>query len=590
MERLRGVAVLMALALAVPAHANAQFESVGTIDFPTSATGEAQQHFLRGVAILHSFGWKQAIAEFHAAESIDPDFAMAYWGESLAYNHPLFSQMDPTLPRETLARLAPTPEERLAKAPTEREQGFLEAVEVLWGQGDSVQRRIGYMLAMQRLHERYPQDVEVALFYALSMMSAAQTDTGAPPPQAMSMATSMPTGASGGHAMPMAHDPASHEAGMAHDMPTGEGTGTPMPMSVAGQRERLMVRAGAITLKIFNEHPDHPGAAHYTIHAFDDPTHAPLALDAAYRYAEIAPAVAHAIHMPTHIFIQHGLWDLVSEQNERAYDVARELWEPGDDMGDAIHALDWGQYGALQAGDYETARRWIARIERMADEGGFLGRNGTGPAHAPRAVSTLDLLRARYIVDSQEWQVLPVTAESSPDAILATALSAYHLGDAEGLRMAEAAAAGATGGVGAIVKHEVDALLHASLGHADMAAAAMDQAEAAVTELPPPNGAASPVKPVHELYGELLMDFGRPDLAVRKFQRSLELMPNRPRSLLGIGRAYVALGTPMMGAEAYERLAEMWAGRESLPEMPEVRMFWRMHLGTNRAHVMPMPM
>lgn len=85
---------------------------MGSIDFPTSATGEAQQHFLRGVAILHSFGWKQAIEQFQAAQRIDPDFAMAYWGESLAYNHPLSSQMNPTEPRRVLQRLAPSPGER----------------------------------------------------------------------------------------------------------------------------------------------------------------------------------------------------------------------------------------------------------------------------------------------------------------------------------------------------------------------------------------------------------------------------------------------------------------------------------------------
>jgi tetratricopeptide (TPR) repeat protein len=584
--------LVIVLAAAAPAAGRAQFESVGTIDFPTSDSGEAQQHFLRGVAILHSFGWKQAIAEFHAAEAIDPNFAMAYWGESLAYNHPLFSQMDPTQPRAALARLAATPEERLAKAPTDREKGFLSAVEVLWGAGDHAQRRIGYMQAMQHLYSVYPDDVEVALFYALSMLSAAQEDTGAPARPAMAMSMPMPaaSGTQGATPMPMPHDQAPHEA-MAHDMPMPPAGAMPAePLSVDGQRERLMIRAGAITLGIFAKHPNHPGAAHYTIHAFDDPIHAPLALEAAYRYAEIAPAVSHAIHMPTHIFIQHGLWDLVADQNQRAYDAARDLWEPGDDMGDAIHALDWGQYGALQAGDYPAARRWIDRIASMANEGSFLGKSGTGPAGSPRAVSSLDLLRARYTVETQEWEIRPVSAESSPDAILASALSAYHLHDQDALRQADAAMAGAKGGVALIVKSEVDALMHAGMGHAEMVMASMDEAQREVDALPPPNGAASPVKPVHELYGELLMDLGRPDLATAKFKRSLELMPNRARSLLGFGRAYVALGNPMGGADAYEKLAEMWAGHETLPEIPEVRMFWRMYLGTNHSHTMAMPM
>ena len=114
-----------------------QSERVGTVDFPTSASSpEAQSHFLRGVAALHSFGWKQAIAEFEAAQTIEPDFAMPYWGQSLCYNHPLFSELDPAEPRQALAKLGGDPAARSAKAPTEREKGFLAAVEALWGEGD----------------------------------------------------------------------------------------------------------------------------------------------------------------------------------------------------------------------------------------------------------------------------------------------------------------------------------------------------------------------------------------------------------------------------------------------------------------------
>ena len=111
----------------------AQFESVGSLEFPTSArSAEAQQHFLRGVAILHSFGWKQAITQFRAAQTLEPDFALAYWGETLCYNHPLFSTSpDDDNPRAALARLGATPAERVAKAPTPREKGFIQAVVAL---------------------------------------------------------------------------------------------------------------------------------------------------------------------------------------------------------------------------------------------------------------------------------------------------------------------------------------------------------------------------------------------------------------------------------------------------------------------------
>ena len=129
--RLVGVAVVVL----VSAPLSAQLENVGTIEFPTSARPEAQRHFLRGVAILHSFGWKQAIVELKRAQQAQPDFALAYWGETLAYNHPLNAEQDAKSPRAVLARLGPDRAARLAKAPTPREKGFLQAVEELWADG-----------------------------------------------------------------------------------------------------------------------------------------------------------------------------------------------------------------------------------------------------------------------------------------------------------------------------------------------------------------------------------------------------------------------------------------------------------------------
>src|SRR5688500_1498514 len=163
----------LGLAVAFAAPASAQLADVGTLSFPTSGSPAAQQHFLRGVAILHSFGWKQAIAEFKLAQQAQPDFAMAYWGETLCYNHPLNAEQDSKNPRAVLARLGPTTEARLRKAPTPREKGFLGAVEALWGEGDWRQRRIAYMKAMERLHQQFPTDDEVTTFYALSLLSGA---------------------------------------------------------------------------------------------------------------------------------------------------------------------------------------------------------------------------------------------------------------------------------------------------------------------------------------------------------------------------------------------------------------------------------
>lgn len=510
MERALVFALTAGLIASIGTPAHAQLENVGSITFPTSASGQAQQHFLRGVAILHSFGWEQAQEQFQLAQQADPDFAMAYWGESLAYNHPLFSGMDPTEPRNVLNRLAPTRAERLANAPTDREKGFVNAVEILWGDGELAGRRLGYMEAMAELHAEYPEDPEVAAFYSLSILSARS--------------------AAGGD-------------------PDG----------------RMAIRAGTIALDLFNANENHPGAAHYTIHAFDDPVHAPLALEAAYRFAEIAPAVSHARHMPTHIFIQHGMWDRVSWNNQYAYAAARDLWQPGQSMGDAIHALDWGQYGDLQMGDYEKARLWIERIESMSGEGGFLEGGARGSGGAARAVNTVPLTKARYVVETEEWMVEPVTEESNTNTLLATAMSAAHLGDASTLAAAETELkrrVDADDGGNELVLKEVSALLHAGMGHLDYAAEIMDEAVAIVEARRPPNGAASPIKPVHELYGEILLDGGRAEDAIGNFETSLLRMPRRSRSLLGLARAHAAAGNQAEAAEAYEELLRVWEGRD----------------------------
>ena len=498
--------------LLLPAAASAQFESVGSLNFPTSArSAEAQQHFLRGVAILHSFGWKQAIEQFQTAQEIEPDFALAYWGETLCYNHPLFrSDPDDENPRAALARLGSTAAERLEKAPTARERGFLQAVEALWGEGDYNTRRVAYMHAMERLHQQFPDDHEVATFYALSLLSGSR--------------------------------------------------------ALGDQSARLEMRAGAIALEVFGENPNHPGAPHYAIHAFDDPLHAPLALPAARQYAKIAPAVAHARHMPTHIFIQHGMWDLVSEQNQTAYDAARALWNPGDSVGDTVHPLDWGQYGDLQRGDYARARTWIERLEQVIDES-----DG-----AQRATDSLALLAARYVVETEEWKIDPIAADSSEHALLATGLSAIRLGDVDAASRTAAVLEerAANGAKPVRLMHlQVAALVAAAEGRGADATTLMDEAIAVAETMRPPNGAANPVKPPYELYGELLLDLDQPGPAAEKFEHSLLRMPGRTRSLLGAARAAAASGDTETAYARYAALFDNWRGQPDHPVIAEARGF-----------------
>ncbi len=522
MRRLLFCAVI---ALTLVAPAAAQLQDVGQLSFPTSGSAAAQQHFLRGVAILHSFGWKQAIAEFKLAQQAQPDFAMAYWGESLAYNHPLNSQMDFKEPRAVLARLGADRAARVAKAPTAREKGFMHAVEELWGEGESRQRRLNYMTAMERLYTQFPNDDEVKTFYALSILSAST----------------------------------------AVDDRTG----------------RMNVKAGALAMDVFKKNPNHPGAVHYIIHAFDDPVHAPLALEAARVFAKIVPAVSHAVHMPTHIFIQHGMWKEVVDQNVRAYQIALDLWEPGDVPGDLSHSGDWGQYGFLQQGDYAGARNRMEMFAQMAEK----------TKHA-RALGALALQKARYIIETEEWKVQPIADNASDHTIFANAMSAIKTGDIataakmEALLAAKAAttpggaaAAGAHADHGGappppappgagemnksarIMHNEIAASIALAKGEKDKAIALLKEAVQIEETMRAPNGAAEPIKPSHELFGEVLLQAGKPAEAADAFEVSLLRMPNRARSLMGAVKAHAAAGHKDLAAERLATLNSFWKGK-----------------------------
>lgn len=530
-------AVLVA-ASSVLAQSGATGASTAAVVFPTSASSpEAQQHFLRGVTFLHSFGWKQAIAELRAAQKIEPDFALAYWAETLAYNHPITPEQDNASPRAVLTRLGATREERRAKAPTAREKALLDSVEILWGsEGDWRARRVAYMRALEGLHQSHSGDDEVAAFYSLSLLA-------------------------GGRAL--------------------EDT-----------TFQYQMKAGAIALDILARKPRHPGAVHYAIHAFDDPVHAPLGLPAAHVYAQIVPDVAHAIHMSTHIFIQHGLWKEVADQNLRAYQVALDLWRPGDSPGDMVHPLDWRHYAALQRTDQTAAQDAVARFEQIAAQ-----------SKHPRARQALELVRARHIIETEQWAVLPRPEDASAETWLAAGISAARTGDLATATNAAArlsvladravakavagggvpsehdhgAGGGATGqpalpaGLGGdearsirTMEREVAGLVALTQGRHDEAVAILREAVRNEEAMTPPNGAATPIKPSHELLGEVLLELGKPVEAAEAFEATLRRMPNRALALRGAVKAYQAAGRADLAAARRQVLLAVWEGRRSV--------------------------
>jgi tetratricopeptide (TPR) repeat protein len=459
-----------------------QTASLGTVHFENSGSAPAQTAFTQGVAAMHNFFYEEAEKYFQEAQKIDPNFAMAYWGEALTHNHPLWSQQDIAAGRKALAKFAAGRSERLNKTPTEREKMFMEAAEVLYGEGDKLSRDIAYMKVMERLYEKYPRDMEVASFYALSLL------------------------------------------------------GTVRP----GERGfRRQMKSAAILEDIFKRNPNHPGAAHYLIHSYDDPEHAPLGLPAARRYADIAAAAHHARHMPSHIFVQLGMWEDVARSNESSFKASDE-WVKREKLPISrrdYHSLAWLQYAYLQLGNYDRAKELIGVMRDSAREAGEAGLSRTAAS-----------MTARYVIETGQWNEM-VPAESAGASIQAVAgIAAAKLKDfakAESLAASlkktreghEANGRSYEAKPVAIMEKEVLAVIAMEQGRQDEALRLAKEATEIEMTLDPPSGPPEPMKPSFELYGELLLQAGKPKEAAAQFAEVLLRMPNRALSVKGSVRA-----------------------------------------------------
>jgi tetratricopeptide (TPR) repeat protein len=472
----------------------AQPPRLGTIDFPTSGSAAARPYFVTGVLYLHSFEYGDALKAFRKAQDVDPSFAMAYWGEAMTYTHPVWNEQDRPAALAALGRLARTREARRAKAPTPREQGYLEAIEILYGEGGKASRDTAYADAMERLAAAYPTDLEAKAFHALALLGLNQG---------------------------------------VRDVPA-------------------YMRAAAIADEVFRANPDHPGAAHYLIHSFDDPVHAPLGLRAARAYSEIAPGAAHAQHMTTHIFVAMGMWDAVVSQNEIASGHDHHAWTPG-------HYTLWLEYGYLQQGRYADALHHLRTLHDNLR------------SDAPnRQRFAFALARAHYVVNTEQWEnpeaALPVaTNDLDPDVQAATALveglAAYRRGRPTALAQSldrVARMPHESPSLVPIVERQLRALAMLDRGAADSAVALLRDATAREDAMPVDFGPPALVKPSHELFGEILLQLRRPREAEAEFQRALTLAPKRARSLLGLARASAAAGDERTAARAYAELRQIW--------------------------------
>src|ERR1044072_1482400 len=330
---------LLAAVVLLTVTVNAQQSNLGRVDFPTSGSPAAQAHFLRGLAALHSFWYAEAFDAFRESTKVDPDFMVGYWGEAMTYNHPLWSEQDLDAARQVITKIKDTPKL------TDRERAYLSAVKLLYGDGVKPARDLAYSAAIERIYRAYPHDLDAAAFYSLSLLGL---------------------------------------------MRPGE------------KGYRLQAQAGAIALAVYEKNPNHPGAAHYIIHAFDDPDHAILALPAARRYASIAPEAHHARHMPSHIFLQLGMWPEAAASNEAAW-ASSDAWMKRKNLAVSVrdyHSLHWLLYVYLQQSRYNDAEKLLTLMKKVMSESTY--ENKLRPGYYENNYANM---AAAFVVETERWNL-----------------------------------------------------------------------------------------------------------------------------------------------------------------------------------------
>jgi tetratricopeptide (TPR) repeat protein len=474
--------------------------TLGQVRFPVSCTPEAQAAFDDAMKLQHSFWYEAAQDAFRRVRGRDPGCAMAYWGEAMALLVNPFVVTSAANLREGRALLA---EARRVGAPSEREAGFIDALGEWYGDEDPAthRARVGrYEQAMERLHARFPDDPEVAIHYALALAVAA----------------------------------------------------SPTDKTYAKQ-----LRAGEILEREAARQPQHPGVAHYLIHAYDVPALARRGLPAAERYAGLAADAPHALHMPSHIFTRVGLWEKSIEANRRSAETARARGAVFDE----IHALDYMVYGYLQTGRPEAARRAVAELPRFAD--------WTAPS--PVLGWALTVMPARFALERGAWEEAAGLAAGRQTAPLivanthfARAVGAARAGrpeaaaaDVEALK----AAAAALRASDPYWAEQTEILRLAAEGWVSFARGDRDGALALLREAAEREGRTDkhpvtpgPLMPAREQLGEMLLLMDRPAEARREFEAVEQTEPRRFRAVHGAARSAERAGDREAARRHYANL------------------------------------
>ncbi|MFI5208334.1 MAG: hypothetical protein ACHQX4_09975 [Gemmatimonadales bacterium] len=490
-------------------HSGAPPAHLGRVAFPTSCKRESQHQFERGVALLHSFWYEEATRTFRQVAQADSTCAMAYWGIASSSLHPLWA---PPTPAELQTGAAAAAAAQALRAPTAREQGYVDAIAAFYTDAATVphgQRLRRWSDALGRLHQAQPADGEAAAFYALSLVAVAAV--------------------------------------------------SPPDTTYALQRQ-----AADILEPLFRRAPGHPGLAHYLIHTYDTPGLAHLGAHAADRYASIAPSVPHALHMPSHIYIRLGMWDQAIASNvksaaaARSYEVAQHL---GGIWDQRMHAMDYLAYAYLQEGRDRSAKL-------VVDEANAVTRYV--PDHSLSSEYALAAIPARYALERDQWHeaaALTMRTGMQPQAEAVTrfarAIGAARAGDTALARTEVAALVTIDQDLnsrhvplwGAMVRAQrlaAEAWLAMAVG--DREGAARLAGEASDLEDRSPTNPVTPgaILPARELLGDLLIEMGRAAEARTAYDAALAQQPRRARSLAGAARA-AALAGDTAAAARYRR-------------------------------------
>jgi hypothetical protein len=513
-------------------HEHQTGDRLGTVHFQTSCTAPVQATFDHAMALLHSFEFGPAIEGFNTILKTDPGCAMAHWGIAVArWTNPFTATIRPAA--QVQQGLDAIEQARQVGPKTDRERAYVEAAAELYtdaGRRDQRARVLAYEKAMSVLAASYPDDREASIFWALSLTASA--------------------------------------------LPTDK--------TYVNQ-----LKAGAILEKLFLEQPDHPGITHYIIHSYDVPALASRARDAARRYATIAPAAPHALHMPSHTFTRIGAWQDSIDTNIASAEAARRVGARAEEL----HAMDYMAYAYLQTGQDKATQAVMARLPEIAAV--FDPTVVAGAAPGSAGVFALAAIPARWVLERRDWsaasRLVPVSSGFPyADALthFARALGGAHTGapaearravDALGEIQARLAKANESYWAEqvAIQRDVAAAFLALAEGRKDEALQAMRTA--AVREDATEKNAVTPgpIAPARELLGEMLLGLDQPTQALAEFETTLKKEPDRFRSLYGAAKSATLAGDRTTARTHYARLLNVSARADSpgRPELDEARRF-----------------